>query len=357
MTNIPVITPAYAPQPAGTPWPTTEWPQGTASNIDELNEIIEDAINDPGLGDTRTVLVIKHGRIIAERYHGEIPYFDRPAEPVGVTTTQISWSMAKSMLAHLVGTLVDEGRLNPADHAPVPEWSDPNDPRHAITLADLLAMRDGLNFSEEYDVESGSDVIRMLFAEGAQDMAHFTASKELAHAPGTFWNYSSGTTNIIARIVADIVGYGEAYEQFITNRLFGPLGMSTAIPKFDPTGNFIASSYVYATARDFAKFGLLYLRSGEWDGQRLISTSWTDTAQTPLSIDEEAGTFYSWQWWVTGDQYGSYWANGFEGQSITVVPALDAVIVRLGRTDADGYPALRAWRSRLIDAVARTVVS
>ena len=109
MTNIPAITPAYAPQPTGTPWPTTEWPQGTASNIDELNEIVEAALNDPGLGDTRTVLVIKHGRIIAEHYHGELPFVDRPAEPVGVDTTQISWSMAKSMLAHLVGTLVDEG--------------------------------------------------------------------------------------------------------------------------------------------------------------------------------------------------------------------------------------------------------
>ena len=143
MTNIPAITPAYASQPTGTPWPTTEWPEGSASNIDELNDIIDAAINDSGLGDTRTVLVIKHGRIIAERYHGEIPFFDRPAEPVGVSTTQISWSMAKSMLAHLVGTLVDEGKLNPAAPAPVPEWSDPNDPRHAITLADLLAMRDG----------------------------------------------------------------------------------------------------------------------------------------------------------------------------------------------------------------------
>jgi CubicO group peptidase (beta-lactamase class C family) len=357
VTTLPPITPAYAPQPTGTPWPTTEWPEGWASNSDELNELIDSAINDPDLGDTRTVLVIKHGRIIAERYHGEIPYFDRPAELVGVDTTQISWSMAKSMLAHLVGTLVDEGKLDPAAPASVREWSDPSDPRHAITLANLLAMRDGLNFSEEYDVESGSDVIRMLFAEGAEDMAHFTASKALAHAPGTFWNYSSGTTNIIARIVADVVGYGAAYEQFITERLFGPLGMTSAIPKFDATGNFIASSYVYATARDFAKFGLLYLRGGEWDGQRLVSTSWVDTAQVPLSIDEEAGTFYSWQWWVTGDRYGSYWANGFEGQSITVVPALDAVIVRLGRTDADGYPALRTWRSSLIEAVARTTVS
>jgi CubicO group peptidase (beta-lactamase class C family) len=88
-----------------------------------------------------------------------------------------------------------------------------------------------------------------------------------------------------------------------------------------------------------------------------VSTCWVDTAQLPLSIDEEAGTYYSWQWWVTGDQYGSYWANGFEGQSITVVPALDAVIVRLGRTEAEDYPALRAWRARLIEAVAHTVVS
>ena len=356
MTSIPAITPAYAPQPLGTPWPTTQWPTGTVNNAAELDAIIDAAINNPDLGDTRTVLVIKHGRIIAERYHGELPFFDRPAEAVTKDTTQISWSMAKSMLAHLVGTLVDEGRLDVNAPAAVPEWSDPTDPRHQITLANLLAMRDGLDFSEEYDVESGSDVIRMLFAEGKEDMAHFTASKPLKHAPDTVWNYSSGTTNIISRIVADIVGYGEPYKAFLNDRLFGPLGMSSAVPKFDATGNFIASSYVYATARDFAKFGLLYLRGGEWDGQRLVSQSWTDTAQIPHSRDEESGVFYSWQWWVTNDQFGSYWANGFEGQSITVVPALDAVVVRLGRTDAQQYPELRAWRARLLEELAHSVL-
>ncbi len=356
VTTLPSITPAYAEQPAGTPWPTTSWPEGTASNLDELLSVIDEGIADPGLGETRAVLVIKNGRIIAERYHGEIPFFDRPSEPVTAETTQISWSMAKSMVAHIVGVLVDQGRLDPAARAQVPEWSDPSDPRHAITLADLLAMRDGLNFSEEYDVNSGSDVITMLFGEGAGDMAAFTANKPLAHAPGTQWNYSSGTTNIISRIVADVVGYGAAYESFLRDHLFGPLGMKSATPKFDPTGVFVASSYVYATARDFAKFGLLYLRGGEWNGTRLVSRRWTDTAQIPHSADEESGTFYSWQWWVTGDEFGSYWANGFEGQSITVVPALDAVVVRLGKTDAEYYPALRAWRARLLRALSSTEV-
>jgi CubicO group peptidase (beta-lactamase class C family) len=109
---------------------------------------------------------------------------------------------------------------------------------------------------------------------------------------------------------------------------------------------------VHATALDFAKFGLLYLRGGEWDGQRLISREWADTAQVPLSADVEGGSFYSWQWWVTGDEYGTYWASGYEGQMICVVPALDALVLRFGHTPEEHYPDLANWRGRLLDLLA-----
>ena len=145
-------------------------------------------------------------------------------------------------------------------------------------------------------------------------MAAFTAGLPLAHPPGTVFNYSSGTTNLLSRIVADIVGYGDAYRTYLDQRLFGPLGMTSADPTFDDRGVFVASSYLHATALDFAKFGLLYLRGGEWDGRQIVSRAWAETAQVPLSVEKETGAYYSWQWWVTGDEYGTYWASGYEGQ-------------------------------------------
>jgi CubicO group peptidase (beta-lactamase class C family) len=256
--------------------------------------------------------------------------------------------MAKSMLHMIIGTLVDTGRLDPDAPAPVPEWQGEDDPRRQIRLRDLLAMRDGLAFVEVYEIGETSHVIEMLFGEGKEDMAAYTAQLPLAHEPDTFFNYSSGTTNVLSRIVADVVGYGDEYREYLDDRLFGPLGMSSAVATFDPAGVFVASSYVHANALDFAKFGLLYLRGGEWDEKQLVSRAWVDTAQIPLSVDEESGSFYSWQWWVTGDEYGTYWASGYEGQMIAVVPALDALVVRFGKTPEDHYPALAAWRERVL---------
>jgi CubicO group peptidase (beta-lactamase class C family) len=194
----------------------------------------------------------------------------------------------------------------------------------------------------------------MLFGEWNDDMAGYTARIPLIHEPGTVFNYSSGTTNVLSRIVADVVGYGEAYRDYIQRRLFDPLGMKSAEATFDPTGVFVASSYVHANALDFAKFGLLYLRGGEWDGAQLISRPWAETAQVPLSVDEESGTFYSWQWWLTGDEYGTYWASGYEGQQISVVPALDALVLRFGHTPEDRYPAIRDWRTRVLKVLDPT---
>jgi CubicO group peptidase (beta-lactamase class C family) len=297
---------------------------------------------------TNAVVVIQAGRVLVERYAGMREFFDRPSEPITAASPLLSWSMAKSVLHFLVGTLVDEGRLDPEQLASVPEWTETSDPRHAIRIADLLGMRDGLGFVEVYELGETSDVVEMLFGEGKEGMAEYAARTPLAHEPGTVFNYSSGTTNILSRIVADVVGYGEAYRDYIQRRLFDPLGMTSAEATFDPTGVFVASSFVHASALDYAKFGLVYLRGGEWDGAQLISRAWAETAQVPLSVDEESATFYSWQWWVTGDEYGTYWASGYEGQQISIVPALDALVLRFGHTPEGRYPAIRDWRSRVL---------
>jgi CubicO group peptidase (beta-lactamase class C family) len=348
MTDLPRLTPAVAPQPEGVAWPTTRWPRGTHPRHDELEATVDEMFALEELATTNAVVVIQGGRVLVERYGGVREFFDREPEPITADSPLLSWSMAKSMLHFLVGTLVDEGLLDPEQRAPVPEWRAANDPRGAIRIADLLAMRDGLGFVEEYELGQTSHVIEMLFGEGKDDMAGYTARLPLAHPPDTVFNYSSGTTNVLSRIVADVVGYGDAYRDYLHHRLFSPLGMTSAEATFDPTGVFVASSYLHARALDYAKFGLLYLRGGEWDGRQLISRSWAQTAQIPLSVDEESDTFYSWQWWVSGDEYGTYWASGYEGQQISVVPALDALVLRFGHTSSEHYPAIRDWRARVL---------
>ena len=232
------------------------------------------------LARTHAVVVVHGGAIVAERYQGQLAYFDRPPDPVTPQTRLLSWSMAKSMLHAVVGLLVGDGLLDLDVPAGVTEWSAPDDPRHAITLRHLLAMRDGLDFVEDYVDERVSDVIEMLFGAGKDDMAHFAADRPLAAPPGARFNYSSGTSNIISSVVARAVGHGQAYEEYLRARLFGPIGMHSAVPELDPTGTWVASSYVRATARDFARFGLLYLRDGMWDGRRLLPAGWVDYGRT-----------------------------------------------------------------------------
>ncbi len=351
MSTLPRVTPRVAPQPSGVAWPTIAWPR-VSSVAARLERVVDEAFTLDALALTNAVVVIQGGEVLVERYGGVQEFFDRDPEPIGPESQLLSWSMAKSVLHMIIGTLVDASELDPDLRAPVPEWSSPDDPRHAIRLADLLAMRDGLGFVENYEIGQRSDVIEMLFGDGKDDMAGYCAKIALAHEPGTFFNYSSGSTNVLSRVVAEKVGYGDAYDTYLHERLFDPIGMRSAVATFDPKGVFVASSYLHANALDFAKFGLLYLRGGEWDGAQLISRDWAQTAQVPLSQDPDSDAFYSWQWWVTGDEYGTYWASGYEGQSISVVPSLDALVLRFGHTPEANYPELSAWRKRVLDVLA-----
>ena len=342
-----------SPQPAGTPWPTDEWPEGSVPDHTDIEPLLDAAFDDTGpLATSYAVVVIHQGRLVAERYAGAIEHWDRPAEPVGPDTRLLSWSMAKSMLHAVVGVLAGEGRLRVDEPAPVPAWSAPGDPRGAITLQHLLEMRDGLDFAEDYVDAGASDVIEMLFGRGQHDVAAFAADRGLAADPGARFNYSSGTTNIVSGIVAGIVGPGEPYERFLGERLFGPIGARSARPTLDAAGTWIASSYVHATARDFARFGYLYLRDGVWEGRRLLPEGWVDHGRRPRSVDPEDGTHYGAHWWVMGDEHGTFRAAGYEGQGIWICPPLDLVIVRLGKTPREHYPDLTAWRAAMVDAFA-----
>ncbi|HEV3328108.1 MAG TPA: serine hydrolase [Acidimicrobiales bacterium] len=344
---LPTVEPSSAPQPDGVAWPTSDWPTGEAST--EVRGLVDEAFADPELADTYAVVVIQHGRLLTERYGGALPSFTHAPTPVTVDTPMLSWSMAKSVLHAAVGLLVDEGRLDPDAPAAIPEWAAPTDPRRQITLRQLLQMRDGLSWVEDYEDDRISDVIYMLFGEGKEDVGTFAARHELAVPPGTRFNYSSGTSNLVARLVGDVVGRGEATRAFLSDRLFAPLGMHDATVTLDDAGTFIGSSYVYCSARSFARFATLYLRGGVWEGRALLSHSWVDDAQRPVSVDADPATFYSHHWWLDGA--GTYWASGYEGQRCVVSPSRDAVLVRLGRTPDVRYPAVRAWCDTVLAAL------
>jgi CubicO group peptidase (beta-lactamase class C family) len=346
---------ALPAQPPGVPWPTEAWPEGKVPAGVDLVPLLDEVFDPDGpLATTFAVVVVQGGQVIAERYDGALDHFDAASTPVGADTPLLSWSMAKSVLHAAVGILVGSGRLDLDAPAAVPEWSGPDDPRHAITVRQLLAMRDGLDWVEDYVDDRVSDVIQMLFGEGQDDMAHFAADRPLAAEPGTRFNYSSGTSNVISGLVARLVGPGEDYARFLHTRLFAPLGMRSADPELDAAGTWVASSYLRATARDWARFGLLYLRGGTWAGARVLPEGWVDYGRTMVSVDPEDDSPYGAHWWgMAGDTLGTFRASGYEGQSITICPPLDLVVVRLGKTPLEREPNLVPWRASVVEAFAR----
>ena len=336
--------PALPSQPAGVPWPTERWPEGAPrADAARLAKVVAEAFGpaaSPALGETRALVVIQGGRLVLERY----------AEGFGPEMTYKSWSMAKSITQALVGILVGDGRIDIHAPADVPEWTAPGDPRGAITLDQLLRMVSGLAFVEDYRPDQESDVIEMLFGRGQHDVAHFAADMPLERAPGTFWAYSSGTTNIIARCAARSAGaFGPDFESFMRRRLFAPIGMTTPAPKFDDAGVFIGSSFCFCSARDFARFGLLYLRGGVWDGRRLLPEGWVDYARTPTPRQPTDDQAYGAQWWLDLAGPGSFSAQGYEGQYICIVPELDLIVVRNGLTPLELKDNPKAWIARLVD--------
>jgi CubicO group peptidase (beta-lactamase class C family) len=325
-----------APRPA--PWPLgdqvdlSHLPPGVDRAA--LDKAVSDAFTDDTPDhaiDTRAIVVVYDGQIVAERY---APGFDK-------TTRLLGWSMSKSVEATLVGILAAQGRLDLDAPAPVSEWRAPTDPRHAITPRQLLRMSSGLTFHEPYD--PGTDSTRMLFE--SPDMGAYAAAKPLAHAPGTVWSYSSGTANILSRMVVQGSGgsLASAYA-FAQSHLFGPAGMTSAVFEPDESGVFVGSSYLYATARDWARFGLIYLNGGTINGVRIVPQSFVDFVRTPAPADPVAG--YGGQFWLNGRKNGQLQmphlpadmvsAEGHNDEYVSIFPSRHAVIVRLGWTRVDG---------------------
>lgn len=347
------------PQPDGVAWPTRTWPRrelDPALDVSAVNavmaELFDHGVNpEEGKGVSLALLVVANGHLVLERY-GVIPAgMFAPETVVDAETPLISWSMAKSITHALTGIMVSDGLIAVDERAGCSEWID--DQRARITLRHLLHMRDGLDFIEDYVVdssgESSSDVISMLFGDGSADVAAYAKSRPARVEPGEEWSYSSGTTNILASLLGKAVGGPKHFEKFMNDRLFSVLGMSSARPTFDAAGTFIGSSYVHATAQDFARFGYLYLRRGEWEGRHIVSTDWVDDARRQHATDPESGHGYGSHWWIWKSRPTTLAALGYEGQRIIVDYERDLVVVHLGKWPAETHEKLDATLTGLVE--------
>ena len=358
------------PQPAELAWPTNGWETGEmdAGVAAIVTPLIDTAIageKNELMGETRAVVIIHEGKLVAEAYR----------DGFGPDTKQISWSMAKSVTSALVGRAVALGLIEGIDAA-MPTPFDAGDPRAEITWRQWLTMTDGLDYTEIGATSmADNDVIQMMFGKGRFDVLDYVKSDlPLIHEPGTHWNYSTATFHLIGRAVQgllqDIPMPEFATDQglqldrsFLQEILLRPIGMD-ALVEFDAAGTYLGGSLVWASPRDFAKFGYLYLRDGVWDGERLLPEGWVDFSRSHPEGPKE--NVYGAGFWLTTDgedpvpsyqrrdapPWDSFAAEGHEGQTIFIVPSRDLVIVRLGLMSNEGenWPDLFRWNQAIAGA-------
>ncbi len=348
--------PEHAPRPLKPIAPPPQdalWPEGgrfaaealPPENREALDAALDEAFaeDDPdNLKRTRAIVVVHQGRLVAEQY----------AEGFTQETPQLGWSMAKSVTNALAGALAARGEIKAALPVELDQWQGPSDARQEITLDNLLRMSSGLQFDESY-VGMLSDVRVMLFLRG--DKAAFAADKPPECAPGACWHYSSGTSNILAKAVQDAAGGTAAAHEL----LFAPLGLHTAVFEPDAAGTLVGSSYVYASARDWARLGLLYLRGGRWNDQTIFAEDWLDYTLEP---SPGSGGAYGAHVWLEPPPHNDpeaiaaipeddFYFLGHDGQMVAVIPSRETVIVRLGLTrDQERFDHARLVRS-ILDAL------
>ncbi|AOL93456.1 serine hydrolase domain-containing protein [Porphyrobacter sp. LM 6] len=315
---------------------------------DQLARQIDDLFVQDGLGETRAVVVMANGKIAAERY----------GERYGPDTRFVSWSMAKTVSAVLIGMLVADGKLSLDAPAPVPLWQRPGDPRAEITLRHLLQMRSGLRHTESGDPPYESSEVRMLFLDGRDNMARWAEEQPLEDEPGKRFEYSSNTSVILADIAARALTTSDkpdarrkAVADYLQVRLFGPLGMTSMVPEFDASGTLIGGSLMHATARDWAKLGeMLRLKGRAPGGEQLVPQRWVEAMVTP----SPARANYGFQIWLNrklpeGEDQplfpdrapkSLFSLIGHMGQYVMVSPSQGVTLVRLGHSDDEQRPPM-----------------
>jgi CubicO group peptidase (beta-lactamase class C family) len=333
------------------------WPDGnlipdsTLAGLDraKLTEIIADHFvekNPEVPFRTRAVVVLYNGQLVAEQY---APGFD-------ANTPQMGWSMGKSITNAMVGILVKQGKLKVDAPAPIETWK--YDDRNKITLNNLLQASSGLDWTEIYS--RPSDATEMLFR--TKDNALYAISQKAKYEPNEKFYYSSGATLILQGIMRQTLG-DESYHQLPYEKLFNKIGMTSALLEVDPSGTFVGSSFDYATARDWARFGLLYLNDGVWNGERILPEGWVKYTTTPAPAAKRGE--YGAQWWLNAGAKNNpanrkypnlptdtYWADGFEGQTVFVIPSKKLVVVRLGLSQ-NGDPDFNKFVANIIETLPK----
>jgi CubicO group peptidase (beta-lactamase class C family) len=322
---------------------TLSWPLGnivkdtvlSGVNYEKVQQAIEYAFHDVDPKKpifTHAVIAIYNGEIIGEKY----------ADGFNVNSRLMGWSMTKSITATLIGILVNDGKLTIQQEAPVAAWK--NDTRKGITINNLLQASSGLEWEESYF--SPTSDFHNMFTK-SDDKAAYAASKPLKYTPNTYFQYSSGTTNILSKIIRETVG-DENYYTFPYERLFNKIGMYSAILEPDPSGTFVGSSYGYASARDWARLGMLYLNKGVWNGEKILPDGWVRYASTPA--DAAPMREYGAQVWLNlgnphnleevhrpGIPHDAIMFDGFENNYVVIIPSQNLVVVRLGVTHNENF--------------------
>lgn len=328
------LPPASIAPPTGDaariPWPQGDlvdaapWP--AAVDRDRLEAVVDGAFK-PAPGEhhkTLGVVVVHKDRILSERY----------APGWGIHVPYRIWSTSKSIMSALIGILVRQNRLSLKDPAPISAWQGADDPRRAITIEQLIHMSSGLQ-------SDGARTWRAYW--GGIDTANDIVSKPLEATPGTRWKYANYDTLLLALSMKQVLGGGQAYWRFPREELLFKIGMRHTVPEMDPYGNFIFSSQVYSTPRDLARFGLLYLHDGVWQGERILPKGWVNFTTRPAPAD--ARRRYGAQFWLFGGHprlpADVYSTAGSRGQFVTICPSRDLVVVRTG---LDPMSRRRSWR-------------
>ncbi|WP_029034154.1 serine hydrolase domain-containing protein [Salinimicrobium terrae] len=295
----------------GTPLDTTF----SEVNYDQLELALQNAFLEDH--NTRAVVILHKDHLLAEKYSGEF----------SETTKLLGWSMTKSVTSAMLGVLEKQGRISLEEDHLFPEWHE--DARSQITINNLLHMNSGLAWEEDYT--KISDVTKMLFL--AEDMSQVQLHKPLKGEPGIIWKYSSGTSNLLSGLIRDQFETYQEYLDFWYRELIDKIGMHSMTLEADLAGNYVASSYSWATARDWAKFGLLYLNRGRWKGEQILNEDWIDYTLQP--VEGSNGEYGAHFWLNAGGIYPDvprdlFSANGYQGQYVFVIPSKDLVVVRFG---------------------------
>jgi len=313
-----------------------------AVDYSKLKKAVENAFDKTGgkTKRTRAVVVLYKDKLIAEKYDKG---FNKNSKILG-------WSMTKSITSSAFGVLAKQGKIDIYKPAPIAEWQ--KDDRKIITINDLLHMNSGLEWEENYSTIC--DATKMLFQ--AEDMGKVQMDKPAQFKPNTHWSYSSGTTNLLSRILKNQFKTQQEYLDFWYSAVIDKIGMNSMIVEQDMSGTFVGSSYAWATPRDWSKFGLLYLRKGNWNGEQILDESWVKYTSTPTNTSE--GRYGAQFWLNAGGKFPDvprdmFYCSGYQGQMVAIIPSMDMVIVRMGVREGDKGFDFNGFLKGVIDSVKK----